>query len=49
MPGQPGWGIRGYNGDWAPPNGEGYYHQAFNDPGRERVIAGLGSWLEKHV
>jgi acylglycerol lipase len=28
---------------------EGYYHEIFNEPGREQVLADLESWLRAHI
>jgi len=28
---------------------EGYYHEVFNDIGKERVLADVGAWVERHL
>jgi alpha-beta hydrolase superfamily lysophospholipase len=28
---------------------EGYYHEIFNEPGREQVLADVEAWLERHL
>jgi len=28
---------------------EGYYHEIFNEPGREQVFADVEAWLKTHV
>ena len=28
---------------------EGYYHEVFNDVGKERVLADVGAWVERHL
>jgi alpha-beta hydrolase superfamily lysophospholipase len=28
---------------------EGYYHEIFNEPGREEVLADVEAWLKTHV
>jgi alpha-beta hydrolase superfamily lysophospholipase len=28
---------------------EGYYHEIFNEPGREQVLADVESWLKTHI
>jgi len=28
---------------------EGYYHEIFNEPGREQVLADVEAWLKAHV
>ena len=28
---------------------EGYYHEVFNDVGKERVLGDVEAWLEQHV
>ena len=28
---------------------EGYYHEVFNDLGKEKVLADVEAWLERHL
>jgi alpha-beta hydrolase superfamily lysophospholipase len=28
---------------------DGFYHELLNEPGRERVLADIGGWLENHL
>ncbi len=28
---------------------QGYYHEIFNEPGREQVLADVESWLKTHI
>ncbi|MGD9145672.1 MAG: alpha/beta hydrolase, partial [Anaerolineae bacterium] len=28
---------------------EGYYHEVFNEPGKEKVLADVEAWLQRHI